>query len=428
MSSVKLQGGASGTGSVALVAPNTNSVRSLTLPDFDGLLIGSASAGTAGQVLTSAGPGATPTWTTVSAGGTVTSVGVSGGTTGLSFSGGPITSTGTITMSGTLAVANGGTGATTASGALTALGAVAKAGDTMTGDLAFSGTSRRIKGDFSSATLANRLYFQTSELNSTTSLGVIPNGTGPSAAFNAMAASDPTNTSLAQLRVGIDTGDVRLSSGATGTGSFLPLVFYTNTSERMRINVNGSVGVGTNDPKTTFHVYNGLPGTPVATGTDITGVNSRFQSASVAIDMGVYNSGACFMQTRLVTDHSSMFTLALNPLGGTVQVGKSVHFANQLVTGNSGTATTINFSAGQKQALVLTGNCTISTVFPGVGNYQLLLVQDATGGRTVTWAGSVQYVGSATAPAINTVANSYTMVSIYWNGSSAWLAASKVNA
>jgi hypothetical protein len=45
-------------------------------------------------------------------GGTVTSVDVSGGTTGLTTSGGPITSSGTITVAGTLAVANGGTGAT----------------------------------------------------------------------------------------------------------------------------------------------------------------------------------------------------------------------------------------------------------------------------------------------------------------------------
>ena len=54
--------------------------------------------------------------------GTVTSVGVSGGTTGLTASGGPVTGSGTITLAGTLAVANGGTGATTASGARTAFG------------------------------------------------------------------------------------------------------------------------------------------------------------------------------------------------------------------------------------------------------------------------------------------------------------------
>ena len=55
-------------------------------------------------------------------GGTVTSVAVSGGSTGLTTSGGPITSSGTITIAGTLAVANGGTGSTSASGARTALG------------------------------------------------------------------------------------------------------------------------------------------------------------------------------------------------------------------------------------------------------------------------------------------------------------------
>ena len=45
--------------------------------------------------------------------GTVTSVDVSGGTTGLTTSGGPVTGSGTVTLAGTLGVANGGTGATT---------------------------------------------------------------------------------------------------------------------------------------------------------------------------------------------------------------------------------------------------------------------------------------------------------------------------
>lgn len=53
----------------------------------------------------------------------ITSVNASGGTTGLTFTGGPITESGTLTLGGTLALANGGTGATTASAARTALGA-----------------------------------------------------------------------------------------------------------------------------------------------------------------------------------------------------------------------------------------------------------------------------------------------------------------
>jgi len=55
--------------------------------------------------------------------GSVTSVDISGGTTGLTTSGGPITGSGTITVAGTLAVANGGTGITSlGSGVATFLG------------------------------------------------------------------------------------------------------------------------------------------------------------------------------------------------------------------------------------------------------------------------------------------------------------------
>jgi hypothetical protein len=70
--------------------------------------------GATGQVLTVSG--GVPTWASPATSGTVTSVAVSGGTTGLTTSGGPITTSGTITLSGTLAVANGGTGVTTSTG------------------------------------------------------------------------------------------------------------------------------------------------------------------------------------------------------------------------------------------------------------------------------------------------------------------------
>lgn len=75
-----------------------------------------ASAGAVEQI--SVGSGLSLSGGTLSAtgggSGTVTSVDVSGGTTGLTTSGGPVTGAGTITLAGTLAVANGGTGATDA--------------------------------------------------------------------------------------------------------------------------------------------------------------------------------------------------------------------------------------------------------------------------------------------------------------------------
>jgi len=68
--------------------------------------------GNAGKTVVVNGTGTDIEYITVSGAGTVSSVDVSGGTTGLTTSGGPITTSGTITLAGTLAVANGGTGLT----------------------------------------------------------------------------------------------------------------------------------------------------------------------------------------------------------------------------------------------------------------------------------------------------------------------------
>jgi hypothetical protein len=88
----------------------------LALNTFDGKLYTKKDNGTASVIEIGAGGGGS---------GTVTSVAASGGTTGLTFTGSPITTTGTLTLGGTLAVANGGTGATTATTARSNLGAAA---------------------------------------------------------------------------------------------------------------------------------------------------------------------------------------------------------------------------------------------------------------------------------------------------------------
>lgn len=88
---------------------------------------------------------------TTSGGGTVTSVAVSGGTTGLSTSGGPVTGSGTITITGTLDLDNGGTGATTASAARAALG-------TDVGDNITSGTVAAARIDSAIARLVSPTF------------------------------------------------------------------------------------------------------------------------------------------------------------------------------------------------------------------------------------------------------------------------------
>jgi hypothetical protein len=101
--------------------------------------------GTSGQVLTSAGTGATPTWTTPTTG-TVTSVSGTGTVNGISLSG-TVTSSGDLTLggaltgvdltsqvTGTLPIANGGTGQTTAVAAFDALAPTTTKGDLIVSD------------------------------------------------------------------------------------------------------------------------------------------------------------------------------------------------------------------------------------------------------------------------------------------------------
>ena len=102
-SALKFGGWASGSAVyVGFKAPAPGGITSTiiwTLPAEDG---------NADEVLTTDGSGVL-TWAATSGTGTVTSVDVSGGSTGLTFSGGPVTSSGTITMDGILEVDNGGT-------------------------------------------------------------------------------------------------------------------------------------------------------------------------------------------------------------------------------------------------------------------------------------------------------------------------------
>ena len=115
-SSVLAGNGAGGFTNVTLATGLTYSGGTLTanintlLPD---------QSGKSGYVLTT--DGSATSWGTAGGNGTVTSVALSGGTTGITVSGSPITSSGTMTLAGTLAVTSGGTGATSASGALTNL-------------------------------------------------------------------------------------------------------------------------------------------------------------------------------------------------------------------------------------------------------------------------------------------------------------------
>ncbi|CAB4202489.1 hypothetical protein UFOVP1366_29 [uncultured Caudovirales phage] len=91
-------------------------------------------------------------FTPPSLGGTVTSANASGGTTGLTFTGGPITTSGTLTLGGTLATANGGTGQTTYTNGQLLIGDTA--GNTLTPATLTAGANITITNAAGSVTVA----------------------------------------------------------------------------------------------------------------------------------------------------------------------------------------------------------------------------------------------------------------------------------
>jgi hypothetical protein len=115
----------------------------------------------------------------------------------------------------------------------------------------FSTSGQRIQGDFSNATVNSRTSLQTSTLNGSTGIYVLPNGTSTAASIQAANNADPTNASKILIATNAST-DVQLVSGINGSGTYLPLTFYNNGSEQMRLTTAGNLGIGVTAPATSL--------------------------------------------------------------------------------------------------------------------------------------------------------------------------------
>jgi hypothetical protein len=104
-----------------------------------------------------------------------------------------------------------------------------------------------IQGDFDNATLNNRTKLQTTTTNATTNVYVAPNGSATSAGVSVANNSSLTNASKIVMATN-GTTDTQIISGINGSGTYLPLSFYTNNTLAMQIDTAGNVGIGVASP------------------------------------------------------------------------------------------------------------------------------------------------------------------------------------
>jgi hypothetical protein len=114
---------------------------------------------------------------------------------------------------------------------------------TTSGNITATGTGALFLADFTNATVASRFAFQTSTANSTTGIYAFPSGTGTAASWQATNNSNPANASKILIATN-GTTDVQLVSGINGSGTYLPLSFYTNGTGQFVINTSGALGIG----------------------------------------------------------------------------------------------------------------------------------------------------------------------------------------
>lgn len=109
-------------------------------------------------------------------------------------------------------------------------------------------------------------------------------------------------------------------------------------------------------------------------------------------------------------------TYTLNS-GSTLTNPTVTNYTETAYTANTSTAITVSLSNGTVQILTLTGNCTLTMPSAGAGkSFIIILRQDATGSRTITWS-TVNWAGG-TAPTITATASKQDIYSFFSDGTS----------
>jgi hypothetical protein len=216
------------------------------------------------------------------------------------------------------------------------------------GNVTFSGTAQRITGDFSNATIASRVMFQTSTTNGATSVSVLPNGSSTEANVAVFANSSPTNSAVAVLAM--TSTDARVLSAITGSGTYVPLTLHTGGAERVRVDTSGNVGIGTNAPNVALDVQDS-GGVEIRAKETAAGVDVRLNALGGAGNVGIVGT----YSNHPVVVFVNSAERARFDASGNVLVGAATANARLTVSGSVLWTTGASFAGATNNSAWVTG-------------------------------------------------------------------------
>lgn len=266
------------------------------------------------------------------------------------------------------------------------------------------------------------LLTSTSTTSALTTVGTIAtgvwNGTAVAAAFGGTglssyavgdiiyaSASTPTLSKLADVA----TGNALISGGVTTAPSWGKIALTTHVSGTLPV-ANGGLAITTVPSNGFLPIGNGATYTAAAiTGTanQVTVTNG---SGSITLALPQSIATASTPQWTRIGLGAGAGASALITGAGQTDFG----FIN---AGNCGAGVTLNWNSGRVQKTLLNAaTCTLVFSNPISGNeYVIHIVQDATGGRVVTFPATVTWAGGSP-PVLTAGANKTDVCAFRWNG------------